>query len=309
MSPLISIIVPVYNAAAYLERCLNSLINQDYPNTEIILINDGSTDESLSICQKYKEAYPDKIRLYSQVNKGASLARKYGIEESRGEYLMFADSDDYVFPTYVSTHYAAIKRHNAPISISQYLVIKPQETVNSDSSNQDSRLLSSKELFKRFFKYEFWGYGGGCYKKSIFTDILYPEATVYEDYFVKLQLFTTAVSVAYVENPLYIYEKHEGSLSNQKLSSRALGEFDNALLAYLYSCEKLKMYHQHAIAIVAESACKWLGILNNYSSDEYQDYKKKIISFARNNICTILASPNLLWKIKIVLIINLLKSL
>lgn len=95
----VSIIVPVYNAEKYLEECIDSLINQTYENIEIILVNDGSTDNSLNICKEY-EKYTN-LRVITQENQGVSTARNKGLETSTGEYIMFVDSDDYIEPNMV----------------------------------------------------------------------------------------------------------------------------------------------------------------------------------------------------------------
>ena len=97
MKDLISVIVPVYNVKNYLEKCLDSIINQTYKNLEIILINDGSTDESLDICYMY-EKKDKRIKVYNQENHGLSYTRNRGIELARGKYIGFVDSDDVISP-------------------------------------------------------------------------------------------------------------------------------------------------------------------------------------------------------------------
>ena len=92
MLPSISVIIPVYNAAKYLSRCLNSIFEQDYADTEIICINDGSTDESLKVL----EEYGDKIKIINQENKGAAAARNTGIKIASKDYITFIDADDYI---------------------------------------------------------------------------------------------------------------------------------------------------------------------------------------------------------------------
>ena len=94
-SPLVSIIVPVYNVANYIGECLDSLLNQTYRNIEIILINDGSSDESEKICKEYLVNDP-RIKYVYQDNAGLSMARNRGIDLATGEYLTFVDSDDYI---------------------------------------------------------------------------------------------------------------------------------------------------------------------------------------------------------------------
>lgn len=102
MENLISVVVPVYNAQLYLPECLDSIINQSYKHLEIILVNDGSTDDSLDICNQY--AQKDKrVTVINQQNKGVVLARKQGIKNAHGEYLSFIDADDYIAQEYFET--------------------------------------------------------------------------------------------------------------------------------------------------------------------------------------------------------------
>ena len=95
MKKLISVIVPVFNVEKYLEKCIESIRNQTYKNLEILLINDGSTDKSLEICNKYLEI-DDRIVLLNKENGGLSSARNFGIDNAKGEYITFVDSDDFI---------------------------------------------------------------------------------------------------------------------------------------------------------------------------------------------------------------------
>ena len=92
----ISVIVPVYNTEKYIKKCLDSIINQTYSNIEIIIINDGSTDNSELIINEYLKEYPDKIKYYKKENGGLSDARNYGVTKATGDYICFVDSDDYI---------------------------------------------------------------------------------------------------------------------------------------------------------------------------------------------------------------------
>ena len=108
---LISIVVPIYNTDSYLEKCIKSIINQTYKNLEIILINDGSTDNSLNIINKYKKQ-DHRIRVINQSNKGLSECRNIGIKKSKGEFIAFIDSDDYVDLKYIEILYKNIKEYD-----------------------------------------------------------------------------------------------------------------------------------------------------------------------------------------------------
>lgn len=306
---LISIIVPVYNARVYIERCVNSLLAQVYQNIEIILVDDGSTDGSGLICDELASKYSN-IRVIHQANAGASLARKKGIEQAKGEYLMFADSDDYVSANYVSALYSALRKYGTDIALCPVQRIEVGSTPDF-KTDTESVLLSQKELLRRFFKYEFWGYPAACYKRDLFDNINFPTATVNEDYYVKAQMFAQEKGVAYVDTSLYFYEQHMGSLSKLPLSVRALGEFDNALATWNYIRANAPKYSGQALAIVSEVACKWLGRLNgstskNISESQIEDYRLRIRSFVKNNFYKIIFNPMLLWKIKLVIIRNLL---
>lgn len=113
---LISIVVPVYNAENYLEKCINSIIGQTYRNLEIILIDDGSNDNSLSICEKFA-LQDNRIKVFHQNNGGVASARNKGLSEASGEFIAWVDSDDSTEPEYIEKLYNAVKEYNADISI------------------------------------------------------------------------------------------------------------------------------------------------------------------------------------------------
>lgn len=305
----VSIIVPVYNAEKYLDRCINSLLNQDYPDIEIVLVNDGSTDDSPAICSDFVARFPEKIRLINQQNQGASIARKNGIEASRGEYLMFADSDDFVSEKYVSALYGALIESNAEIALCPVKRIEIGENPHFADSIT-TRTMQRDELFRRFFKYEFWGFVCGIYHRNVFENLTFPVATVNEDYYIKAQMFASQTAVGFVDEPLYCYEQHPGSLSKQPLSLRALGEFDNAKATWEFICQNAPAYSKQALAIASEAACKWLCALNKHHKlpAEVASYDKRIRDFIKRNFSGIMFNPYLLWKVKIVIAKELLHS-
>ena len=116
---LISIIVPVYNVEEYLKQCLDSILEQTFSDYEVILVNDGSTDNSGLICQEYAEK-DSRIRYFEKENGGLSDARNYGIEQAQGEYLTFVDSDDFLDKMHLNVLYTALVSNNVDISIVNY---------------------------------------------------------------------------------------------------------------------------------------------------------------------------------------------
>lgn len=308
--PLVSVVIPVYNAELYLDRCINSVLNQDYPNIEIVLVDDGSTDKSNLICLEYADKYPRHIQVVSQQNQGASIARKNGILASHGEFLLFVDSDDFVSGQYISALYNGMLNSGAGMALCPVKRIEAGECPRFPLRTT-SRTMFKKELFHRFFNYEFWGFPGGIYRKGLFGKLQFPLATVNEDYYVKAQMFAAVDSVGYVEDPLYCYEQHLGSLSKQPLSLRALGEFDNAHATWEYFVKHNPEFSIQALAIASEVASKWLGKLNNSDSisPEIILYKNRIKQFVDSNLIRIIFNPCLLWKVKIVMFYNYFKSL
>ena len=108
MNKKVSIIIPVYNTEKYLEKCLDSIINQEYRNLEIIIVNDGSTDNSMNIIKKYQKL-DSRIKVFEQSNKGTGSARNKGLDNATGDYISFVDSDDYVSPLFIKKLVEAIK--------------------------------------------------------------------------------------------------------------------------------------------------------------------------------------------------------
>ena len=127
MKPLVSIIVPIFNAAKYLPECIESILNQNYPEFELLLIDDGSTDKSGTICDQY--AHKDsRILSFHQKNAGVSAARNRGIEAARGEYVAFVDADDKVSPSYISDFF----RFSADLVIQGFTLLNQESGESSD---------------------------------------------------------------------------------------------------------------------------------------------------------------------------------
>ena len=128
MEELISVIVPIYNSEKTLERCLNSILQQVYNEIEVICVNDGSQDNSLSILEKFK-IFDKRIKVISKINEGVSVARNEGIKVSNGQYILFVDSDDYIEKNMILDLYQAIKKVRADIAIEGYLEIDQERAI------------------------------------------------------------------------------------------------------------------------------------------------------------------------------------
>ena len=134
-SKIISIIVPIYNSEKYLERCINSILNQTYTNFELILINDGSKDSSLKICRKYASK-DNRIVVIDKENEGVSIARNMGIQRAKGELISFVDADDYIEKTFLEDMLNVMSKYNVDYVTCGYNRVYDDHTehINNDLS-------------------------------------------------------------------------------------------------------------------------------------------------------------------------------
>lgn len=298
MQNLVSIIVPCYNAESYIKKCLESIFLQTYINIEIIIINDGSTDNSLNICQELQKQ-DKRIRIINQENKGASIARLEGIKQAKGEYLSFVDSDDFIEPDYIELLVYAIEKHQTSIAACNMVKHQADESPKI-IKNYHSQILNEEELHKRFFSYDFWGFPGKLYKKGIFENIYFPKATINEDYVVMAQLFSQFKQIAYIDIPLYHYLIHNNvSLSNTKLSLKMMDEWNNKLWCYQYYKENKLKWIRHAEAQCAETCCKLIYAIGR--NKNYYIQKKEMQHFLKHHFVSLLLNPFLIKGIKLIM--------
>ena len=138
-TPLVSVIVPVYNVEKTLARCLESICGQSYQNLEIIVVNDGSPDGSLAICEQFRAKDP-RVVVISKENEGLSLARNAGMRAAHGKYLQFVDSDDYIEPTFTARMVEAAEKNYADLVIAPYWMVIP--LASSKSGRRTEKLLA-----------------------------------------------------------------------------------------------------------------------------------------------------------------------
>lgn len=220
---MISVIIPVYNAASYLEACLDSVLAQSHTDLEILLINDGSTDESPAICRRYAQA-DARIRLIEQENGGVSRARNTGLSHAAGDYITFVDSDDRIAPDYVERLYTAACTYGADIACCNLLELLNGEIVEINTPKVlRSRLITDPhELFFDFVDCK-EAYGTSVCAKIIRKDlaqqIVFQPLAFGEDQIYMFDLFTLSPKVYLDEYKGYYYIRNESSAT---LSSGAL---------------------------------------------------------------------------------------
>ena len=295
---MVSIIIPVYNSVQFLERCVNCVANQTYKEWELILIDDGSTDGSGELCDEVANKNGTRIRVIHQPNRGASFARKIGMESSKGEFLTFIDSDDIVEDDYLERLYHAMNQYGVSIAACDQVKHQEGTKLYVDKSGE-VMLLDEKAIHDRFFNYQFWGFGGKIYHKSVFEGVYFPEYTINEDYVVMAQLFNLQKQMAYVPMGLYHYMTHGDSLSHQKLSKRMFDEYYNKLWVRDFYKRENPAYLQQAEAQLTETCIKLIRCVKQEDKGlQYVDIYKNMQQYMKSEIWDILFNPHLKMGLK-----------
>lgn len=279
----VTIIVPIYNAEAYLMRCLESVCNQTHKNLEIILINDGSTDDSLSICQKY-EKYDSRIIVISKENEGQGKARNIGLDMARGQYVVFVDSDDYIHLQMVEMLLKVAQKYEADIV--QCFI---QEVYDEKYSNTSTiGLLEENLRFEEASEERILC----CYteditpvnkifKRDLFLQNRFPEGMIYEDKHLMFRLRHIAQKVVYLDIPLYYYVQTPNSTMRQPLGEKQLCSFFRLSEELLLYCKEndLKNNYQSELSGYLR---QYMSIyFQTYKNRELQEYKKKAVEKLR----------------------------
>ena len=221
---LLSIIIPVYNVESYLRECLDSVFAQDLTDCEVIAVNDGSTDGSFAILKEYEKNHLDSLTIIDKSNGGLSSARNAGVEKSKGDYLYFLDSDDYLRSHAIASIRRAIAGSESADVIYLDCIVTDQGKRWSSHNQYVVPLMSLKHFFKYAFEHRIgitpnaysYVYSSGYWRCK---GLRFEEGIKYEDALFKYQLFTRedgTIKAVHIEEPFYVYRVgREGSLSTK----------------------------------------------------------------------------------------------
>ena len=227
MNPKVSIIVPVYNVEEYLKECLDSIVNQSFKDIEIICVDDGSTDGSLAILKDYEEQ-DDRIIVISQENHGVGKARNVGLKKAVGDYILFVDSDDWIYPDAIELLYSNAFKNNSDMVNFKYTYypnldrdgnawgfdFRPNFDKVTDFTNltfnykqiKNHVLNSFLQLWIQLIKREFL---------ESYDDFYFPENVAYEDVLFHVKLFLRAKRISYIPKVFYFYRDNHNSIMHQ----------------------------------------------------------------------------------------------
>lgn len=281
--PLISVIIPCYNAEKTLDKCLKSVVQQLFTNLEIIIVDDGSTDGTLKICEEFQNK-DERIQIITQSNYGVSKARNEGIKVATGKYVCFVDSDDWVEPTYCSELLNLLVTENADISIieasyedesGRVIFKKPTSKENILEGNRALILLLQDHVIQSHP----WG---KLYKTKYLKSISFPEnLKCFEDYSTLFKIFDKAEKVVRSDEKLYHYIQLKDSLSHD-LSPKMAYYFYLAIMEvfnFWQSKNDLKNQGKVIKNIIKKLLMSLKRIIRNTTKEEMQTEKEEIRQF------------------------------
>lgn len=220
MKDLVSVVIPVYNVENYLEECIQSVLNQTYTNLDIVLGNDGSTDASAEICDRFAEI-DDRARVFHTENRGAALAKNFGVTQALGEYVLFVDSDDIAEKRMVETLYRQVEETGADIVIGNYFLYDENDgqyklyVLERDFCIEE---LSAQELIDR--QAGKWHLNASAFimpvfklfKKDLLLQVPFTNGRRFDDEATIHRLFIKSQKTIFVNDNLYIYRVRKGSI-------------------------------------------------------------------------------------------------
>lgn len=231
MEELISIIIPVYKVAEYLDKCMRSVVNQTYRNLDIILVDDGSPDICPQMCDDWA-GKDSRIRVIHKKNAGLGMARNSGLDIAEGAYVMFVDSDDYLSLDAVQVLYERIKKDGSDIAAGKHVDTYADGSINDRCCRlMDDCVLTTAELFNQLgtekrIAVVSWG---KLYKRQIFQELRYNTLKCSEDAWLFTDIFAKAEKVSIVASVIYFYYQRSDSLVHKKSDQAMIDDVNAAL--------------------------------------------------------------------------------
>lgn len=218
--PIISVIVPVYKVEAYLDRCVQSILDQTYTDFELILVDDGSPDNCGTMCDAWAKK-DSRIRVIHKENGGLSDARNAGIDIARGQYLSFVDSDDYIHPKMLEALYAGVTEHSLPVSVCGYTETEGEPL--PEPSDLEAVVWNAQEFYLERCVNATVAWGK-LYAADCFATLRYPKGKIHEDEFLTYKILFEHPSIAVVDCPLYGYFRNGAGITKSRWNPKHLQE-------------------------------------------------------------------------------------
>lgn len=252
----LSVIITVYNMEAYVADAIEAVLNQTYRDLELIIIVDGGTDQSLEICNRFKEM-DSRISVTFQPNGGAAAAKNRGLQYAKGEYIGFLDGDDWIEPDFYEALVGALEKENADIATCGFVKIENRQELKLSTSKEKSSskrkmyVYTPEEGIAETFKKDKMRYSpcNKVYRRRLFEAVKYPEGILYDDKATTYRLFHLANKIVYLDTPKYHYFIHPDSVMRKPvtLANFTLFEVNEALIQFL------EAYYPNLVELANES--------------------------------------------------------
>jgi len=283
--PLLTVIVPCYNVEKYIDKCLLSIVGQIYTNLEILLINDGSTDNTGMICDTWQEK-DSRIRVINKQNEGLAYARKTGLEHSTGEFIAFVDPDDWIDTNMYTDMMSALLTTNSDIAMSNYCRVfedgSMQKSINRQEINKTmNRVEAMTMILNDSDCTSFCIY---IFKKTLFADVVFHKGRGYAEDLIIHQLFHRISQAVYLDREYYYYLQRKDSITksnNIQTEMKNYSDFSDAYYERYYFVNRHPEYHNALPFVKFMTTSLGLNLLRNivvypqHFSKEYFHIKAK----------------------------------
>ena len=238
MSKTISVIIPVFMVENYLDQCIRSIVNQTYSNLDIILVDDGSPDQCPEICDQWEQRDP-RIRVIHKKNGGLSDARNAGLDISKGEYISFVDSDDWIHPKMLERLAEQLERENADVCACNIIRVYPEKQV---SWGAKKKVIGNAETMLDLlysdtqFPVCAWN---KLYRKGLWENLRFPAGKICEDAFIMCQILHRSTVIVQITEALYYYRIRANSIMTSSFQTKRMDEEE----AWRYNCQFVEKYY------------------------------------------------------------------
>ncbi|MQN02166.1 MAG: glycosyltransferase family 2 protein [Lachnospiraceae bacterium] len=284
MNPEVSIIVPVYNVENYLEKCVNSLLSQTYRDIDIFLIDDGSTDNSVKLCDELQKR-DDRIRVIHKENGGYGSGLEIAVNSISSEYFLICDPDDWLEPEAVETLLAAMDKYNTDFVVGRRKLVFADGTVKSDRDFFSH--LNSDKLYTDLSDFVTIPQSphSKLYKTDLCRGISFPKKVSYTDYLLYQVYLTRIKSAVYLDKELsnYFFDRPGNTMNDDAaLSEKAVGFHSIVSLATFRQLNKQSPLYKYSVVNSFVNACKWMALIkkNHIDNDEYYNMNLEIVKDA-----------------------------
>lgn len=278
---MISLIIPVYNGGAYLDKCIQSILNQSYRDFELILVDDCSHDNSLEICNRYAKK-DDRIKITSnKVTSGTAKTRNMGLNLAAGEFIVFIDHDDFIDVDYLKILYEKQQYYDADIVQCRFVKFTNEDSIEYPVVEKDDIIYNNIVALRTLFEdhsVQSCVVFNKIYKRFLFETIRFDDGKVHEDTFIMHRIFHLAEKVVFIDNVLYHYRKAPGSITMKQYNKTRLDELE-ALQARAHFLKKVD-YELYILSLIQLAE----GQVNQYyNMKKYLPHESEELYLIRSN--------------------------